>query len=208
MSDDTKQRWLNLWGRVGARGSALPVYDDLNARYAESHRAYHTLDHIQHCLSEFDRARHLTRIPNAIEWALWYHDVIYDTKAGDNEENSAALAAEVAGGASLHRLFAQGVTNLILTTKHDAVPVDPNAQLLVDIDLSILGQPEDRFNEYERQIRREYEWVPEASFVSGRSMILEAFLARPMIYSTQFFRDKYEVRARQNIERSLAQLHV
>ena len=201
-----EQHWSALWQRLGVKGDTNAVYNDLFVRYSEPHRAYHTLKHIGHCLEELERVRHLASNPDAVELALWYHDVIYDTTAKDSEEQSATLAIEVARNASLPDNFGQLVANLIMATKHTSAPVDPDAQLLVDVDLSILGQSEDKFDEYERQIRKEYDWVAEDAFVAGRSRILKAFLDRSAIYSTQFFRNKYETQARRNIARSLARL--
>lgn len=206
MRNQNKQLWLNLWQRIGAQGNASAVYEDLATRYSEPHRAYHTLDHIKHCLDELEQARHLAANPDAVELALWYHDVIYDTRAKDSEERSTALAVDMVRNALLLDNLGQLVANLIMATKHLATPTDSDVQLLVDIDLSILGQTEDKFDEYERQVRKEYEWVPENAFVAGRSAILKSFLDRPTIYSTQFFRNKYEAQARRNVARSLARL--
>ena len=208
MQNLMKQRWTALWKRLGAQGNVNAVYNDLVSRYSEPHRAYHTLKHIGHCLDEFEQVRHLATNPDAVELALWYHDAIYDTKAIDSEERSATLAVEVVRGVSLFDNFGQSVTNLIMATKHTSAPTDPDVQLLVDVDLSILGQSEDKFNEYEQQVHKEYEWVAEDAFFAGRSAILKSFLNRPAIYSTQFFRNKYETQARQNIARSLARLRV
>ena len=201
-----EQRWTALWKRLGAQGDASKVYNDLAMRYFEPHRAYHTLEHIGHCLDEFEQVRHLATNPDAVELALWYHDAIYDTKAKDSEERSATLAAEVVRSASLPEKLGQSVANLNTATKHTAAPTDPDVQLLVDIDLSILGQSEDKFNEYERQVRKEYELVAKDVFSAERSAILKSFLDRPTIYSTQFFRNKYEAQARRNIARSLVRL--
>lgn len=201
-----EQRWTAMWERLGAQGDASRVYNDLVAQYSEPHRAYHTLQHIEHCLDELEQARHLVENPDAVELALWYHDAIYDTKAKDSEERSVALAIEMVRNASLPDNLGQSVANLIMATKHSVTPSDSDVQLLVDIDLSILGQAEERFDEYERQVRKEYEWVSEDAFVAGRSAILKSFLDRPNIYATQFFRNKYETQARRNIARSLARL--
>ena len=201
-----EQRWTALWKRLGARGDASTVYNDLTTRYSEPHRAYHTLEHIGHCLDEFEQVRQLATNPDAVELALWYHDAIYDTKTKNSEERSATLAVEVARNASLPDNLGQSVANLITATKHTSAPTDPDVQLLVDIDLSILGQSEEKFDEYELQVRKEYEWVPKDAFVVGRSTILKSFLDRPTIYSTEFFRNKYETQARRNIARSLARL--
>ena len=201
-----EQRWAALWQRLGAQESADAVYSDLVARYSEPHRAYHTLEHIGHCLDELEQVRHLSINPNAVELALWYHDAIYDTKTKDSEERSTALAVEMVRNTSLSDNLGQLIANLITATKHTVLTTDSDVQLLVDIDLSILGQPENKFDEYERQVRKEYEWVPEDQFVAGRSAILKSFLDRPNIYSTQFFRNKYEAQARANIAKSLARL--
>ena len=87
---------------------------------------------------------------------------------------------------------------------HTAVPVLDDERLLVDIDLSILGAPEDRFTEYERQIRQEYAFVPKWLFRRKRREILKGFLDRPAIYSTPHFHDRLEARARDNLRRVTA----
>jgi predicted metal-dependent HD superfamily phosphohydrolase len=95
------------------------------------------------------------------------------------------------------------VVDLIMATKHHSPPADSDAALVVDVDLAILGQPEQRFAEYEQQIRQEYAWVPQPIFTSKRSEILQRFLDREHIYATESFRQKYEARARQNLEQAI-----
>jgi hypothetical protein len=82
----------------------------------------------------------------------------------------------------------------------------PDADLLIDIDLSILGQPPERFRDYEQAIRAEYAWVPEATFVQKRREILAGFLERPAIYHAEWSRTRYESIARANLLASLARL--
>jgi predicted metal-dependent HD superfamily phosphohydrolase len=143
---------------------------------------------------------------DAIEFALWFHDAVYDTKAKDNEERSAALARDVIRSASLSGSFGDLVTRLIVATKHATPPVARSEQLVVDIDLSILGQSHRKFDEYERRIRAEYSWVPAPGFATGRLAILSSIQSRPRIYSTDLFHGKYERSARENLARSIAQL--
>lgn len=201
-----QELWLLLWRRIGARGDPVKIYDELIMRYAETHRAYHTIEHIERCLGELGQAAHLADNPEAIEFALWFHDAAYDPKAENNEEQSAVLALETMRNASLPDTFRYSVIRLILATKHLNIPADIDSQLIVDIDLSILGQSAKKFDEYERRIRKEYVWVLIDAFAARRSAILRSFLARQNIYSTQFFRDKYEAQARRNIARSLEKL--
>jgi predicted metal-dependent HD superfamily phosphohydrolase len=83
---------------------------------------------------------------------------------------------------------------------------DPDTQLLCDVDLSILGRAPDVFDDFERRIREEYDWVPEPVYRTSRSEILSGFLQRHFIYQTDFFRERYEATARANLERLLGRL--
>jgi predicted metal-dependent HD superfamily phosphohydrolase len=94
----------------------------------------------------------------------------------------------------------------VLVTKAHEGSTHPDAALLVDIDLSILGANQARFFEYEEQIRNEYAWVPEDIFTSKRAEILERFLARDVIYRTPRFFASHEKQARVNLRASLGRL--
>jgi len=203
MPDGSEASWRSLWTRLKGRGDSGPEYVDLCRRYAEPHRAYHTLAHIRHCLEEFEPARSLAPHPEAVELAIWYHDAVYATRATDNEERSAELLMDSARKAALPEEWAHKAADLVLASKHREPPADPDAQLFVDVDLAILGQPWERFAEYEKAIRKEYEWVPSWLFARKRAAVLKAFLARPTLYCTPYFREKYEGPARGNIARSL-----
>lgn len=200
------ERWSELCRRLGARGDVSAVYDRLAALYEEPHRAYHTLSHIEHCLVEFDEGRALAEDPLAVEFAIWFHDAIYDPHANDNEERSAALAQEAARDMGIADDFGAAVADLVLASMHTTDPQGVDAEVFVDIDLAILGASEGLFDAYEAGIRKEYHFVPEAMFKARRSQILKGFLDRKTIYSTSYFRAKYEDEARANINRSLARL--
>ena len=199
-------RWAEFWRPLGVAGNTASHFAEVERRYAEPHRAYHNLAHVMDCLEKFDSARQLARNPVAVEMALWYHDAVYDPRAMDNEERSAALAAQVADEAGLADTLKSQVIQLILATKKHDATVSEDAPLVVDIDLSILGAAPPRFDEYECQIRQEYDWVPQDSFAVGRTSILQGFLARPAIFSTETFRGRFEQQARENLKCSIARL--
>jgi predicted metal-dependent HD superfamily phosphohydrolase len=199
-------RWAALWSGIGASGDPSPWYERLTAAHAEPQRHYHNQQHIAECLAEFDAARHLALQPEAVEVAIWFHDAVYDPKAADNEEQSAELAKRCLTEANVSEAFVQTVSTLILATKTHEVGRNPDAAVLVDVDLSILGKPKERFLEYESQIRKEYGWVPRIIFGSKRAKILEQFLARDRIYTTDWFHQKYEQTARHNLQTSIRQL--
>jgi predicted metal-dependent HD superfamily phosphohydrolase len=177
----------------------------LLACYQEPQRHYHNLQHLGECLREFDRARALAEDPAAVELAVWFHDAVYDPRAGDNEERSADLCADCLRSAGASEAISRVVIGLVLATKHH-VASTPDEALLIDIDLSILGQTRERFVEYEAQIWQEYSWVPERVFVGKRGEVLRRFLERPRIYNTEHFFSRYEERARENLNWSLEQL--
>lgn len=199
-------RWEGLWTRLGAGTSGVPEFARLQTAYAEPNRFYHTAAHIQDCLTHFDRGRDLAGYPDSVEAAIWYHDAVYVPGASDNEERSARLAelALTDGGVSPDTV--RRVERLVLATRHLQVPEESDAQLLCDIDLSILGRAAPEYDEFERQIRLEYARVPEPVYRRGRSALLEAFLGRAFIYATELFRSQFERQARANLARALSQL--
>ena len=206
MAAPTLEQWLALWSRIGATGDGRRAWSELERRYREPHRAYHNFDHIGHCLTEFDAVKKLAESPDAVELAIWFHDVVYDTHAKDNEDQSIRHAATELTLAGLGANFIDRVSGLILATKHASPPASPDAALLVDIDLAILGQPRARYETFEREIRQEYAWVAAPEFVAGRSAILHRFLERPRIYTAESLRVRYEEPARRNLAWAIDEL--
>jgi predicted metal-dependent HD superfamily phosphohydrolase len=213
---ELQSRWFRLFDKLGIRfdyeseesGTTSLSFEFLQTfyRYSENHRYYHTPKHLLDCLEEFDKACGLAEDPNAIESALWFHDIVYDTRAKDNEEESAKYARKVLYEFKLPELFVEKTVNLVLVTKHIIEPRTIDEKVIVDIDLSIFGKPQGIFDEYEAGIRKEYCWASESEFKAGRAKILEYFLNRDAIYKTAFFKDLYEEQARRNLERSIEKL--
>jgi predicted metal-dependent HD superfamily phosphohydrolase len=206
----TARRWLELWQRLDvprhADSALADAYTELIKRYAEPHRHYHTAQHIAECLALFDGARHLCEHEAEVELALWFHDAIYQPRAKDNEAQSADWASRAMRDAGIDTPPRDRVRALIMKTCHDALPETQDEQVLVDIDLAILGADAPRFDEYETQVRAEYAWVPDFLFNRTRKKILDAFLARPSIYTTPHFKTQREKKARENLARSLSAL--
>ncbi len=117
------------------------IFAELAAAYATPDRHYHTARHVDACLAQAQRYRSLAKQPAEIEIALWFHDAIYDTHRNDNEQRSAEWASEFLSSAGADPACASRVHALIMATRHDAAVDDVDQQLLVDIDLGILGQP-------------------------------------------------------------------
>lgn len=196
--------WRAAWSAMDVDTPPTALRDALLARYDESHRRYHTLQHLGECLDAFERERAHAQRPGEIALALWFHDAIYDLQAHDNEARSADWARDALRAAGIDEGAAQRVHDLILATKHDAQPTGADARLLVDIDLAILGAPPARFAEYEAQIRAEYAHVPPDIFEPRRRLILARFLAREPLYQTPGLRARCEAQARINLGGAIA----
>ncbi|WP_193212405.1 HD domain-containing protein [Luteolibacter marinus] len=201
-SDQLRDRFVGWCHRQGSDfGAAGIVWQQLEARYGEPHRAYHNLRHIASSLDELDGSG---RPDEALEGAIWFHDVIYDPKRADNEVESIRWFRK-ATGPWLNLDLALWIAGLIEATDFRLqIKGVPGWQRMVDIDLAILSAEQERYDEYARAIREEYAYVDEPSFREGRGKVLEHFLSRP-IYRTSGFQ-KREGRARANLVRELQQL--
>ena len=98
------------------------------------------------------------------------------------------------------------VVALILATQHRNPPNNDREQLLVDIDLAILGAPAAQYDRYEQSIRLEYRAVPGPIYRRERKKILSSFLDRPAVYGTPGIHRELETPARANLRRAIAQL--
>jgi predicted metal-dependent HD superfamily phosphohydrolase len=191
-------RWFDIFKTCGAVGNPQMTFRELVLRYSETHRHYHTLSHIEHCIRNMPRD---CRNPDALEMAIWYHDAEYTLVAKDNETQSARIAAIDLHGASFE--FVQEVEDLIQVTDHKTSPKTYDQQLIVDIDLAIFSEDDRTFDDYEEGIWKEYgQVVCREVFCQKRIEVLERFLKHPEIYLTPPFRSRNDA-ARRNLMRSI-----
>jgi predicted metal-dependent HD superfamily phosphohydrolase len=201
-----RDHWREIWQKLNAPEAPQDVLDALIRAYSSPDRFYHNLMHIEDCLSIFGQAKHLAAHPEEVELAIWFHDSVYDTRRNDNEQKSAELASSVIRQAGLSEQIAERISLAILATRHNTEVSDRDAQMLVDVDLSILGRDKAVFWLYEGNIRKEYAWVPASIFRPERMEILRRLLECQHIYYCEIFREMFEERARVNITRAIARL--
>jgi predicted metal-dependent HD superfamily phosphohydrolase len=199
-------RFVALARRLGATADSSLVASELLTRWAEPVRTYHSLRHLDDCLQQLDAAPTDGADSDLAEAALWYHDAVYDPRRGDNEVRSADLAREQLTTLGVVPDRVARVASLVLLTRHHERPEDAAGRLVCDIDLSILGRPAEEFERYDREIRAEYRWVPEAHYRHERAAVLRGFLGRNPLYLTPYFRDRYEQPARTNLLGAIARL--
>jgi predicted metal-dependent HD superfamily phosphohydrolase len=207
MDERLHEAWHRMVAAIGgaaftgppAPGDRCPGVD-LLTRWAEPQRHYHTTDHLRFMLSVIDRAPQTAADREIVRLAAWFHDAVYDPRAADNEERSAALASATPGvPAEVARL-------VLLTATHVVTPGDANGELLADADLAVLGSPPDRYLDYAHAIRREYAHVPDDAFRAGRSAVLRKLLDLPSLYHLPEHRARWDAEARRNMTGELAAL--
>lgn len=204
--------WVAAWSSVGHSAPAgLRV--ELMSAWSEPHRHHHDQRHLRECLALWTQWRDHSRRAGEVAIALWFHDAIYDPRAPSNELHSAAWAARSLARAGADSDTAQRVHDLVMSTEqatqHDA-PADlgssPDAQLVVDIDLSILGSPAERFERYDQDVRKEYAGVPGLRYRETRAQLLQSLLDRPRLYHGEHAVALLEAQARINLAAALSRL--
>lgn len=173
--------------------------DTIRLLYLEPHRHYHTMQHIAECLAWYERVKGMESHPLDLHDAIWLHDAVYRPTRGDNEKQSALLSDN------------ENVRRLLMWTDHrrrdrGEYPSDIDAQLIHDIDLSILGSHPKRFNEYCQQIRWEYDHVPEPEYRAARATVLRGFLRRKPLFYTDYFHYRLDTLARENLVVAIAEM--
>lgn len=199
-------RWEACCRGLGTPEARQDIFEQLVTAYARPDRHYHDLRHIAGCLAELNNTGQSPTNPQALELAIWFHDVVYDGRRQDNEERSADVAEAALRRLGVEEILRREVRELILLTRHDKVPPTIDGKLMVDIDLAGLGVAAEVFDANGLAIRQEYSHVSDAEFRRGRATLLGRFLERPRIYYTDAFHDRYEKQARANLGRALAAL--
>ncbi|GEL44122.1 hypothetical protein MEX01_47130 [Methylorubrum extorquens] len=202
INDPWRARFDELWGRTVRADGAEAAWRALDAGYGETGRHYHGWRHIADLLEGHDAVRALPDFAgldhDAIDLAIFFHDAVYDTARTANEWRSAALLLTHAGPAAESGPIRAAEAMIQATAAH-APSDDAATRLMLDLDLAVLGAPRPVYEAYAAAIRREYAVVPEAAWRFGRAGVLERFLARPDLYQTRPFRDRFETAARANL---------
>jgi predicted metal-dependent HD superfamily phosphohydrolase len=201
------EAWIRAAAAVGARGDVAQAGAELLGRYAEPHRRYHDLAHLDDVLRQVDElAEHASDV-HVVRMAAWFHDAVYDPTAADNEERSALLAQTTLSELRVEDGIAADVARLVRgTADHAPEPGDLDAAVLCDADLAILASGPERYQVYVEAVRAEYGHVDDHAFAEGRAAVLRGLLARDPMFSTPTGRERWEAAARANVTAELARL--
>lgn len=201
-----QDNWNTLMQFFGYEQNSA-TYEKLKNLHAEKHRAYHNAVHIEACIKHLYNANHLfeeDKLQKQIELAFWFHDAIYSPFKKDNELKSAELCRDFLQDQSTSPETIEFIFELIMATRHSVALNNQAEEIMVDIDLSILGGTESNYKVYYQNVRQEYKWVPAFLYKKNRRKLLKSFLERDNIYQTPYFRQMWENNARRNLAAEIA----
>jgi len=171
--------------------------------YDEPHRFYHNMDHINFML---ERGKNLLNREQYV--AVLFHDIVYDPKRKDNEEQSTSMMYKMLdeGYHTMKECSGEAVdviANIILDTKtHKATR--PESELVLDLDLLGMSEEYGVFITNSDNIRKEFSHLTDKEWTIGRSYFFKELLKKPIFVTKHF--SHLENAARRNIERELKSL--
>ena len=188
------------------RNLARRWFERLEACYTEKHRRYHTFQHLEECLEELDEMEGDEERLALLEVALWFHDAVSEPGSSNNAAASAAVAKEFLLECQASESVVGFVNDMIMATRDHRAQDDPDAAIMIALDLDIVARSPQRYLAYEKQVREECANAADEAYRAQRLSWLQGFLDRPVIYESETMRDIYEDQARFNLEQRIAQL--
>jgi predicted metal-dependent HD superfamily phosphohydrolase len=185
----------SLCHRLDIYGIYPFIEDRLVEHYAN--RPYHNLRHISFMDKSTDPE--IVEDLDSFELAVFFHDIVYDTKSNHNEEDSALVLDFIMRGLISDKTLNKA-KELILDTKHISTPSSNDGKYLCDLDMLGLSFPYGTFKENNDLIDSEYNILGE-DFIRGRVKFFKGLLEKPQIFYTKPLFKVEEELARNNILR-------
>ena len=138
-----------------------------------------------------------------ILFTLYYHDIVYNSLKSDNEEKSAEFAEKRMKQISVSHETIELCQRQILATNSHMKSTDSDTNYFTDADLSVLGQTWKTYSLYYKNVRKEYSIYPDLIYNPGRKKVLNHFLKMDRIFKTGFFHNKFEIQAKQNLQKEI-----
>jgi predicted metal-dependent HD superfamily phosphohydrolase len=208
MREDASDKFVSKWQALAAnlgldRAKSQEVGDYLLSQYSGSDRHYHGVGHIVSMLDGFDAVKAAFEQPLAAELAIFFHDLIYDASRQDNEEQSARKMNDMLGGL-VDRTLLEAAARSIEATKQHVLTPSHDTNLLLDLDMAILGQPWTVYERYAQGVMHEYLPVyGELAYRHGRrTLFLEPTIAHGTVFLTDAFKP-LDPQAIQNMQREV-----
>lgn len=203
---DLENLWLDLSKTLELpTAAAKEIFDQISTHYSSPKRKYHNLAHLYSIFKNLSFYDNLISNASTLHLAIWFHDIIYDTRKKDNELQSALFFKTILAD-YLTAYQVNTVYGLIESTSNHHPLSYPDNELLLDLDLLILATHWATYQQYASAIRQEYKQYPKLLYNIGRKKVLQSFLKRDKIYFTPTIYQQFENQARQNLLQETNQL--
>ncbi|MBX2924155.1 MAG: hypothetical protein KF746_18285 [Chitinophagaceae bacterium] len=184
-------------------GLVNELWAEIEKNYSGRKRHYHTLQHLDNLLVQLTEVKGEIENWETVLFTLYYHDIIYSSLRFDNEEKSAELAEKRMKRISVPHNTIQLCKEQVLATKSHNTSADDDTNYFTDADLSVLGQDWETYSWYYKNVRKEYSIYPDFVYNPGRKKVLNHFLSMDRIFKTAFFYKRFEIQARQNLQKEI-----
>jgi predicted metal-dependent HD superfamily phosphohydrolase len=193
--------------------------NDILPYYNERSRYYHNEKHLDFCLTIHNECTD-ARYNLFVSIALIFHDVIYSPLCDNNEEESVKFMRNylLAHKSKISFPCTEGnlnyISRLIIATKnddhswwHDFGDSDMryDCMYIRDIDRAILCTKPDVYDNYGKNVRKEFSFLSDYTYNMSRLSFLKETL-ESRIYKTEYFYREYEKKAIANIKREISNL--
>lgn len=200
-----KETFLNLIRKYSENEDYnLECWNEIENNYSSKSRHYHNLEHLENMLSELSKIQSGVKNLDCLLFAIYYHDIIYKSTKSNNEHQSALTFENRISKTSFDKL--NECMSQIEATKEHKISDDYNTNILLDLDLSILGKTSEEYKKYSENIRKEYQIYPDIMYRKGRKKVLKSILELDFIYKTDYFKRLYENQAKENLRLELKRL--
>jgi predicted metal-dependent HD superfamily phosphohydrolase len=200
-----EQLFETLLLKIGFDQSKIEsLWSDLEKVYSAKSRHYHNLTHLEEMIALYEIHNSQLQCSDEVLFSIFYHDYVYKVTRKNNELKSAEHALSILP--SNTTLNKQLVYDIICATQLHQHNENEDTNWLIDFDLKVLSKDWEGYKIYCNQIRKEYKIYPNILYKPGRKKALQHFLENSSIYQTEEFKTKYEVKARENIQKEISTL--
>jgi len=197
----------HYWEMVKEAYTARPYHNMIHLAYMFNQLSIYE----QHCE---DCSDYITFNAN-LDLAIFLHDYVYSIQQREicpphNERDSSdTVKSWYQREIFIPSINPLMVEQLIMATIH---PQNGNLsdeqKLIADLDLSILGTADTAaYEAYAKAIRKEYAAFSDEEYKKGRLHFLFSLLKQKPLFHTEFFKERFEQQARENIAMEIKYLH-
>lgn len=174
MAENLYQKYASMFAFFG-----IHKLDVIAQHWQAPHRFYHNETHLEFLVNEIEKLQEQESINenarNILLLTAFFHDVIYEPLANDNEEQSVALLEKMVGARYPEAKIAQ---EIILDTKtHE--PKSQLSEVFCNLDMYIVEHSNFmELLEWEHKIFKEFQMIDYAIYKQGRLKVLNEFAQR------------------------------